>query len=140
MGRRTKRELTMRKLPLNGSRGRPWAAARRFRGWLATWLQDRRRGRVPAAPTAPTSLIAVGDFGSIALSWSDQSSDETGFRLYRKPFNEAFTLRAQLFANQTSFVDWAAELGIPYTYYVVAYNAAGESARSNEASSSVMGG
>ena len=93
-----------------------------------------------APPTAPSNLIAVSDFGSIALSWADQSGNETGFRLYRKPFNEAFTLRAQLFANQTSFVDWTAELGITYTYYVVAYNAAGESAHSNEVSGSVLGG
>ena len=93
-----------------------------------------------APPTAPSNLIAVSDFGSIALSWADQSGNETGFRLYRKPFNEAFTLRAQLLANQTSFVDWTAELGVPYTYYVVAYNAAGESAHSNEATGSVIGG
>ncbi len=216
----------MRKLPLNGMRGKQWSAARRFRGWLATWLQDRRRGRllpapvlVPAWPSllqwtwdlanpykwnvwltldggvtffmpeeywaygaarqfapdggsqlhfivgvdangkeithrsntvrpddapaplnAPSGLIAVDDIGSINLSWTDNSANETGFRLYRKPYNEAFTLRAQLLANQTSFADWTAELGIPYTYYVVAYNATGESAHSNEATGSVIGG
>ena len=91
-------------------------------------------------PNAPSNLIAVSDFGSIALSWTDQSANESGFRLYRKPFNEAFTLRAQLLANQTSFVDWTAELGITYTYYVVAYNGAGESAQSNQTTGSVLGG
>ena len=130
----------MRNLPSSGTRVKSWSASRRFRGWLATWLQDRRRDRVPGVPTAPTSLVAVSNLGNIALSWSDQSDNETGFRLYRKPYNETFTLRAQLFANQTSFVDWAAELGIPYTYYVVAYNGAGESAQSNQATGSVLGG
>ena len=132
----------MTKLPKSGVRGGPWSVARRFHGWLASWAQDRRRGRVQPAPVpnAPINLVAVDDLGSIALGWTDQSGNELGFRLYRKPFNDPFTLRAQLFPNQTTFVDWAAELGIPYTYYVVAYNAAGESARSNEATGFVIGG
>ena len=132
----------MTKLPKSGVRGGPWSAVRRFHGWLASWAQDRRRDRVQPAPVpnAPINLVAVDDLGSIALGWADQSANETGFRLYRKPFNDPFTLRAQLFPNQTNFVDWTAELGIPYTYYVVAYNAAGESARSNEATGFVIGG
>lgn len=132
----------MRKLPQTRANGRSWSPARRFHGWLATWLQDRRRARVQPTPVpnAPINLIAVSGFGNIALSWTEQSANETGFRLYRKPFNEAFALRAQMFANQTSFVDWTAELGIPYTYYVVAYNGAGESAQSNQAAGSVLGG
>ena len=47
----------MMKLPKTGVRGRPWSAARCFRGWLATWAQDRRRGRqnhlLPAPVLAP---------------------------------------------------------------------------------------
>jgi fibronectin type 3 domain-containing protein len=117
-----------------------WAAARRVQGWITSWLQDRRRDRVPGVPTAPTGLVAVSDLGNITLTWTDQSSNETGFRIYRKPYNETFTMRAQVFANQTSFVDWAAELGIPYTYYVVAFNAAGMSAQSNQATGTVLGG
>jgi len=201
-----------------------WSAARRFQGWLATWLQDRRRGRLlpapmlvatwpslatwswsyanperwnaynsldgglnyqfddwvvgsarqyspdggqhlmfivgvdangkeitqrsnavrpddaVAPPNAPLDLIAVDELGSVILAWTDNSANETGFRVYRKPFNEAFALRAELPANQNNFVDWTAELGVLYTYYVVAYNAAGESAHSNEATGTVMGG
>ena len=40
----------MRNLPSSGTRGKPWSAARRFRGWLATWAQDRRRERLLPAP------------------------------------------------------------------------------------------
>lgn len=117
-----------------------WPAVRRVQGWVGTWLQDRRRERVLGVPAAPTGLVAVSDLGNISLSWSDQADNETGFRIYRKPYNETFTLRAQVFANQTSFVDWAAELGIPYTYYVVAFNAVGVSAQSNQATGTVLGG
>ena len=54
----------MKKLPSLGSRGRRWSAARRFHGWLATWAQDRRRGRqnhlLPAPVLAPqTPSLAV---------------------------------------------------------------------------------
>ena len=212
----------MRKLPLSGTRSKQWSAARRFQGWLATWLQDRRRGRLLPAPVLvplwpsllqwswhlpnpykwkvwltldggatffmpedywtygagrqfapdggsqlhfivgvdasgkeithrsnavrpddaaapPSDLIAVGDLSGVNLSWTDNAFNETGFRVYRKPFNEAFTLLIQLPPNQISFADWTTELGVPYTYYVVAYNAVGESARSNEATGGVIG-
>lgn len=54
----------MPKRPKTGVRGRPWAAARRFHGWLAAWAQDRRRARQnivpPPTPNAPN--ISNGDF------------------------------------------------------------------------------
>ena len=91
-------------------------------------------------PNAPSGLSTFSEVGYIVLSWTDQSDDETGFRLYRKPYNEAYVLLDQLPANQINYVDWTAELGVPYTYYAVAYNDSGESNPSNEAIGSVAGG
>ena len=134
----------MRKLPRQSGRGRPWSADRRVRAGWAVHLQRRRRKRatpeVIPVPNAPSELRTVSEVGYIALSWTDQSDDETGFRLYRKPYNEAYVLLDQLPVNQINYVDWTAELGVPYTYYAVAYNDSGESARSNEAAGSVAGG
>ncbi len=51
----------MRKLPQTGVRGRPLSSAQRFRGWLATWLQDRRRKRQQPAPALiPNAPDIVG--------------------------------------------------------------------------------
>lgn len=67
---------TMRRFPHQASRGRRWSPARRFRGWLATWLQDRRRARaaaaVPSGPNAPT-LTSVSDaiWDGTTPDWAD---------------------------------------------------------------------
>ena len=203
----------MRKLPSNGTRGKSWSASRRFRGWLATWLQDRRRGRllpapvlVPlwpsllqwdwdlpnpykwnvwltldggatffmpedywaygaarqfapdggsqlhfivgvdangreithrsnavrpddaiAPPAAPSNLVLTPGEAFLHLDWQDNSSNEAGFRIYRRAYSDPFALLVALPANSVAYTDWTPELGVPYTYYVVAYNGAGES-------------
>src|SRR5262245_16819354 len=81
----------MRNLAIKGSRGRRWTASQRFQGWLATWLQDRRRARAaaglpaaPAPPNAPTNLVLTDVASWIELTWQDTASNELGFRVYRK--------------------------------------------------------
>ena len=66
----------MRMLPIRGNRGRHLTPARRFHGWLATWLQDRRRARVPAAvpsgPNAPTiTTISDALWDVTTPNWAD---------------------------------------------------------------------
>ncbi len=61
----------MRKLPRSGARRLP---ERRFRGWLATWLQDRRRARQqPAAPTPNAPTITSGSYtwDVTTVGWAD---------------------------------------------------------------------
>ena len=111
--------------------------------WLASWLADRRRERqspgVPV-PEAPSGLMVSPEEGFFIVNWLDNSSDETGFRVYRKEFSGAYYLLVQYPAGTTVFADGDVEGGVYYTWYVVAFNAGGESARSNEASGQLVGG
>jgi len=67
----------MQKLPLLGSRGKRWSPARRFQGWLATWLQDRRRARQVVAPAAPVITTGGFEWGASAVDWADLWVDWT---------------------------------------------------------------
>jgi hypothetical protein len=125
-------------VPLRGSRGRRWTAARRFHGWLATWAQGRRRKRVaaalPAGPIAPGNLSLADVATWIELTWQDRSGDEQGFRVYRKVDGGSFALWQSLGPNVTTTQDVSVLTGHNYSYYVTAYNAVGESAPSNTVS------
>ena len=134
----------MQKLPHIREGGRPLAGSRRWLAWLATWLADRRRGRQSAppavpAPNAPSNLTVSVEEGFFILIWQDNSSDETEFVLYRKEFSGTYRFLEVLPANTTVFADFDVEPGVYYTWYAVAANASGESARSNEVSAQLAG-
>jgi len=97
---------------------------------------------VPAAPpNAPTNLSAsYSDANGITLSWTDNSSDETGFRIERKPGNLAFALFGTTAADATGAVDKLLYPSTTYTYRVRSFNANGDSAWSNEASATTSAG
>ncbi len=135
----------MRMLPHIRESGRRLAGSRRWLAWLATWLADRRRDRQSAtpvvpAPNAPSNLTVSVEEGFFILIWQDNSSDEAGFRLYRKAFNGEYYIVFEPDADMTSFGDFDVEPGVLYTWYVVAFNGGGESARSNEVSAQLPGG
>jgi len=81
------------------------------------------------APAAPSNLNAVaGGFDRINLSWTDNSSNETGFELLRSisqtgPFVGIFTTGAGV----TSYIDSGLNASTSYHYKVRAVGAAGES-------------
>ncbi len=82
-----------------------------------------------SAPAAPSNLTATAVSSSqINLSWRDNSSDESGFRVYRNG-----ALLATLGAGVTSYQNIGLPCGTYYSYYVTAYNAGGESSPSNTA-------
>lgn len=90
----------------------------------------------PPVPAAPTNLNAsiIGTSTSIGLSWTDNSSIESGFMIERSTDNVTFTILASTTANVTSYTDSATSIGNTYYYRVRAYNAGGNSANSNVAS------
>lgn len=86
-------------------------------------------------PAAPGSLSAsAAGETTIDLSWLDQSSNETGFRIERRLANTSFAQIATVAANTTAYSDTGLATSTAYTYRVFAYNAAGDSPASNEAS------
>ena len=86
-------------------------------------------------PEAPTDLVAttVSD-KEIDLSWTDNSYDELGFKIERKLYGESFTQINTVSANVTSYSDTGLSSYRSYYYRVRAYNDAGNSDYSNEAS------
>lgn len=84
-------------------------------------------------PAAPTTLTGVaGTPRSVELIWSDNSSNEVGFRIERRTGAGAWT---QVAATGADAIKWMDEGVVPttvYSYRVKAHNAGGESAWSNE--------
>jgi len=89
-------------------------------------------------PTAPSNLIATGGPLKATISWSDNSNNETNFKLERKIESGSWLTLATLPANTTSYVDNGLTAYTTYWYRVYASNAAGNSAYSNEDPATVL--
>jgi subtilisin len=89
-------------------------------------------------PAAPTNLKgSVQLSGTAKLTWTDNATNETGYRVYQSTDGGAtwIVLKDNLASNTTSYTDpTRLTAGITYTYYVVAFNSAGESTPSNNVS------
>lgn len=79
------------------------------------------------APAAPTSLAAAQADTGVTLTWTDNSANETGFKVYRDG-----ALIHTTAANVTSYLDTGATTGTEHSWYVKAAGAA-DSAASNTA-------
>ncbi len=97
-------------------------------------LGKRRRVVTVLPPAAPVNLGIEETPTYLRLFWDDASDNEDGFRLYRRAYSDPFELVAEVPADQTEFHDGNVEMGVIYTYYVVAFNVGGESTASNEVS------
>ncbi|MGH9861796.1 MAG: fibronectin type III domain-containing protein [Candidatus Acidiferrales bacterium] len=91
-------------------------------------------------PAAPSNLAGSAISASqINLSWSDNSTNEQGFRLERCKGSQSicdtypanFAQIAELGPNVTSYSDTGLLSSTPYSYRVRAFNASGNSAYSN---------
>lgn len=91
-------------------------------------------GAPPGAPAAPSGLTAAGGNAVVDLSWTDNSSDETGFKLERSPDGTTWTQIAAPTANATTYHDSGLSAATTYYYRLRATNAAGDSYYSNTAS------
>ncbi|MDQ3704589.1 MAG: Ig-like domain-containing protein, partial [Chloroflexota bacterium] len=94
-----------------------------------------------ATPPAPTGLAASAASSSqINLSWTDNSTNETGFRVERKlGAGGTYAEVASVGANVTTYNDTGLSTGTQYYYRVRAYNGSGNSAYSNEANATTVG-
>ncbi|MBL7851202.1 MAG: fibronectin type III domain-containing protein [Cyclobacteriaceae bacterium] len=86
-------------------------------------------------PAAPSNLTASAILPTqINLSWTDNSSNETGFKIERAPGGTTtFTEIATVTAGTTSYQNTGLTASTSYSYRVVAFNAAGNSSYSNTA-------
>ena len=85
-------------------------------------------------PAAPSNLTATPvSTSQINLAWTDNSSNEQGFRIERCTGNNCtnFVQIAQVGANVTTFSNTGLARNTRYRYRVRAFNAGGNSAYSN---------
>lgn len=95
-----------------------------------------------SGPSAPSSLSVTGTTGNqITIEWTDNASDETGFRVYRSTTSgSGFVLHRTIVSTDTEiFVDTSLPSGTTYYYRVSAYSGSGESAQSNEVNGTTTG-
>ena len=79
-------------------------------------------------PLAPTSLSGiVVNSNQVNLSWTDVSTNETGFKIERKELGGNYALVGTVAADITNFSDIGVPLSSTYLYRVLAYNAVGPS-------------
>ncbi len=88
----------------------------------------------PTLPEAPSNLQA--DYltaTSVQLVWADNADNEDGFQIERKTDGGVYVIIDSLAADVTNYVDTGLLYATTYTYRVCAFNAAGLSDYSNEA-------
>ena len=87
-------------------------------------------------PTSPSNLtVQTVSTSSITISWSDNSTTETGFEIYRSTANNSnYSLINTTAANVITFTDVSLSSATTYFYKVRAINAGGASPNSNEVS------
>lgn len=80
------------------------------------------------APEAPSDLTATStNPQTVSLSWVDNASSESGFRIERAEADGPFTELTGLPPNSTSYVDASVQSGRNYRYRVSARNTGGDS-------------
>jgi len=103
--------------------------------WLSGCSPDNN-GNNNVVPNAPTSLNAtLVSPSQVNLSWTDNATNESGYKIERKTANGSYALLGTTGSNITNFEDLAITPTTEYTYRVYAYNETGNSLQySNEVS------
>jgi len=117
-----------------GETGAPTTGGLKYVGYDTTYLDILRAktSDVPVPP-APPSNPGSADITttSITWTWQDNSTNETGFRLYADPGSGMpFTLRSAPAANDTSWVYTGLTSNTRYSFQVYAVNGTSPSLRS----------
>ncbi|HET6410921.1 MAG TPA: fibronectin type III domain-containing protein [Anaeromyxobacter sp.] len=116
-----------------------WYAQAKLSGWAPSSVAraDYTISSVP--PSAPTNLVATAASSStINLTWTSNSTNETGFYVERAPDSGGragtFVLVGSVGAGETTYPDTGLTASTIYWYRVRAFNASGDSAYTNTAS------
>ena len=93
-------------------------------------------------PAAPSNLTASAlSTTLIKLTWTDNSANENGFSIRRKTgIDGKWSVIETIGPNSTSYLSTMLSPGVTYYYSVSAFNIAGESEPSNEASATTDDG
>ncbi|MEM6429476.1 MAG: fasciclin domain-containing protein, partial [Deinococcota bacterium] len=99
--------------------------------WLAIIVAFLAACSTDSSPDAPSDVTATAGINQIVVSWTDNSDDEAGFRIYRESVGTSAlatqqTEIAEVGANVTSYTDTDVMTGVSYTYSVSAFNEDGD--------------
>jgi hypothetical protein len=90
------------------------------------------RSSTSPVPVATTALTATAVSSSqVNLSWTDNATNESGFRIHRSVDQVVWAEIATVPSNSTAYTDTSVIAGTTYYFKVVAYNSAGTSGDSN---------
>ena len=109
-------------------------SAQSFPAQYSSYISCNSAIAVPAAPSATTATNAQT---LVNVTWTDQSSDETGFKIYRRLSNETEAKELATAVTASPYVDSTLTEGQTAYYSVSAYNANGESAKSKVVSATL---
>jgi len=91
--------------------------------FASDWSNDAVVKTPKLVPTAPTGVQAITPSANkVILTWTDASSDEAAFEIWRKTGSGNYAFLSYMPANSTSFVDTTVSAGLTYTYTVRAIN------------------
>lgn len=94
---------------------------------------------VSTTPAAPTGLVLGGiTRTAMTLTWTDASSNETGFKIERSANGGTFRQIATVGANVRTYNSILLKRNTTYSYRVRAYNASGNSGYSNTATAKTL--
>jgi len=110
--------------------------------WVSGWtamiiLGAPALAAVPADPSNLTALPRYTTPPAMVLSWEDESNNETGFKIERKPSGGAYQQIDTVGADVEEYVDTTPSYGTTYSYRVRAYNNDGDSGYSDPAENCV---
>ena len=103
-------------------------------GGVSGWSNESTGRTLPLPPSAPAGLTVSTAPGRLELAWTDTSSTETAMVIYRRVGGDWWHEHAVLGPNITRYTDTAVSEELQYSYFVLARNLGGLSARSNEVS------
>ena len=124
---------------------RYWYRVRSYNAIGPSGYSNVANATTPAVPppTAPTNLVATAaSTATINLTWSDNATDEQGYRIERADdaggVAGTYTEIATVAAGVTNFSSAGLTANTKYWHRVRAYNTAGVSSYSNEASAATF--
>lgn len=110
--------------------GRLWVS--RIRQFIKLGVLDTPASSPPAAPSGLTATMV--SFQQIDLTWTDNATDETGFKVEQSPNGSTWTEVGTTGVGGTSYSATGLSPGATFYFRVRAYNGAGNSSYSNTAS------
>ncbi len=107
-------------------------------GGDSAWSNVAFATTLQVPPATPTNLTTTALSSSeIRLTWNDVSGEQ-GYRIERRQANDPFAFVANVGANVTTQTDGGLQANKVYVYRVLAFNQAGDSGWSNEASARTL--